>query len=254
VVTYNPHLCTSERYKQFYVSVDFEKLIPLEQHGYTQRKIATMVNTNYYTGIRSYPRPWNILGHYRKLWCNGWKFDFKDIMKSERCLQYTKRQRLARIAERFPIGSFELYGAGWDGRKAGWFYRFFPDRPYRDALGPFRGSNLEIMAKYRFVLAFENYASDEGYISEKFFDPILAGAVPIYRGDKNIANFVDPDCFVDSRKFRSLKHLFYFIRECPECEWQRMRQAGRDFLRSKKADVFRPDYFANVMLSAVLGD
>jgi hypothetical protein len=211
-----------------------------------------MVNTNYYTGIRSYPRPWNIVGYYRKLWCGGWKFGFKDILKSELCLQYMERQKFARAAERFPEGILEIYGAGWDGRKGGWYYRLFPDRPYRDALGPFQGSNLEIMAKYRFVVAFENYASDEGYISEKFFDPILAGAVPIYRGDKNILNLVDGECFVDARQFRNHIELLEFARDCPEVEWETMRQAGRKFFKSTRAEVFRPKHFANVMLEAVL--
>ena len=252
VVTYNPHLCTSDRYKRFYVSVDLGKQVPLEQSGYSQRKIAAMVNTNYYTGIRSYPRPWNIVGYYRKLWRDGWQFGFNDILKSERCLQYMERQRVARAAERFPQGILDIYGAGWAGRKSGWFYRFFPDRPYRDALGPFQGSNLEIMAKYRFVLAFENYASDEGYISEKFFDPILAGAVPIYCGDKKILNHFDRKFFVDARQFKNHIELLEFARDCPESEWESMRQAGRNFLISTQAEVFCPKHFANVMLEAVL--
>lgn len=252
VVTYNPHLCTSDRYKRFYVSVDLEKMSPLNRCGYSQRRNAVIVNTNYYTGIRSYPRPWNFLAYYRKLWRDGWEFGFNDILKSERCLQYMERQRVARAAERFPKGILEIYGAGWDGRKGGWYYRFFPDRPYRDALGPFQGSNLEIMAKYRFVIAFENYVSDEGYISEKFFDPILAGAVPIYCGDKNILNLVDGKCFVDARQFKNHIALLEFARDCPEVEWETMRQAGRNFLKSTRAEVFRPKHFANVMLEAVL--
>jgi hypothetical protein len=252
VVTYNPKLCTSDRYKRFYVSVDLEKMSPLDRCGYSLKKNAVMVNTNYYTGVRSYPRPWNFLAYYRKLWLDGWEFGFNDIFKSERCLQYMERQRVARAAERFPKGTLDIYGAGWDGHKSGWFYRFFPDRAYRDALGPFQGSNLEVMSNYRFVIAFENYASDEGYISEKFFDPILAGAVPIYCGDKNISKIVDPQCFVDARSFSNYEQLLKFTQECSESEWESMRKAGREFLESARAAVFRPEHFANVMLEAVL--
>jgi hypothetical protein len=57
------------------------------------------------------------------------------------------------------------------------------------------------MARYRFVLAFENSICPD-YVTEKFFDPLAAGSVPVYRGAPNIADFAPGEgCFVDASTF-----------------------------------------------------
>eukprot|EP01033_Poteriospumella_lacustris_P005267 gene5267-3763_t len=41
----------------------------------------------------------------------------------------------------------------------------------------------EAMAKYKFYLAFEN-TNERGYVTEKVFDALYAGVVPVYLGSK----------------------------------------------------------------------
>lgn len=48
-----------------------------------------------------------------------------------------------------------------------------------------RATKLEIIANYKFTLAFEN-AIGKDYVTEKFFDPLIAGSVPIYLGAPNV--------------------------------------------------------------------
>ena len=71
---------------------------------------------------------------------------------------------------------------------------------------------------YKFVLAFEN-AIDTDFVTEKFYDPLLAGSVPVYLGAPNIEDFAPGDnCFVDVRQFENPQSLAGFIQACYEDE------------------------------------
>ena len=56
------------------------------------------------------------------------------------------------------------------------------------------------LSKYKFSICFENSIT-AGYISEKIFDCFYAGTIPIYYGDPNVKESIDPDSFIDFRKF-----------------------------------------------------
>jgi hypothetical protein len=69
----------------------------------------------------------------------------------------------------------------------------------RDDLG--RATKLDILSRYRFNLAYEN-CIDRDYVTEKWFDCLLAGCVPVYLGAPNIAEFAPaPDSYVDATAF-----------------------------------------------------
>lgn len=75
-------------------------------------------------------------------------------------------------------------------------------------------TKMELYSRYQFVIAFENSCATD-YVTEKFFDPLVAGAVPIYLGAPNIDEFAPgKNCFVDTRKFNSPKALADFITAC----------------------------------------
>lgn len=68
-------------------------------------------------------------------------------------------------------------------------------------------TKMEIIKKYKFVIAFEN-ALYPDYVTEKFFDPLLAGTVPIYYGAPNIDEFTPGNnCFIDVRGYKKPKDL-----------------------------------------------
>ncbi len=60
----------------------------------------------------------------------------------------------------------------------------------RQLPGPDRGwrTKLEVISRYKFCLAFENSRTVD-YVTEKFFHPLMAGTVPVYRGAPNVADF-----------------------------------------------------------------
>lgn len=75
-------------------------------------------------------------------------------------------------------------------------------------------SKMGLYEGYKFVIAFENSCAED-YVTEKFFDPLLAGAVPVYFGAPNIDEFAPGDhCYVNVRKFRSPTDLAVHLQAC----------------------------------------
>jgi hypothetical protein len=70
-----------------------------------------------------------------------------------------------------------------------------------------RTTKQKALARYKFTLAFEN-ACYRDYVTEKFFQPLRAGSVPVYFGAPNIDAFAPGDnCFIDVRAFAGPREL-----------------------------------------------
>ena len=81
-----------------------------------------------------------------------------------------------------------------------------------------RKERLDVFRKHKFVIAFEN-AIDEDYVTDIFFDPLLAGSVPVYLGAPNIEDFAPGDnCFVDVRQYENPQLLVNLINACYDDE------------------------------------
>ena len=64
-----------------------------------------------------------------------------------------------------------------------------------------RVAKLRTIARYRFTLAFENSIAPD-YVTEKFFDPLIAGSVPVVLGAPDVADYAPaPGSFLDVRDF-----------------------------------------------------
>ena len=115
--------------------------------------------------------------------------------------------------------SFSLYGFGWDQRV---FYGFL--RPFNKVAAArkflysppssYRGecsSKRDILKNYKFSIIFENYSSTESFITEKIFDCMFSGCIPIYFGSQAITRYVPSSCFIDFRNFSSFSELTLFL-------------------------------------------
>lgn len=68
-------------------------------------------------------------------------------------------------------------------------------------------TKAETIAKYKFTIAFENSIAED-YVTEKFFDPLEVGSVPIYLGAPNIDEFAPGEnCFINVKNFPSVEDL-----------------------------------------------
>ncbi len=72
---------------------------------------------------------------------------------------------------------------------------------------PGRAAKLEILRQYHFCLAIEN-SLETNLVTEKWYDCLRAGCVPVYLGAPNIGEFLPGDgCFVDLRDGRSVAEI-----------------------------------------------
>lgn len=90
-------------------------------------------------------------------------------------------------------------------------------RPNRWLDGPDLGrkTKIETIGRYRFCLALENSIAPD-YVTEKIFDPLLAGAVPVYLGAPNVAEFVPEHSFINAASFATPADLAAYLRHLVE--------------------------------------
>jgi hypothetical protein len=100
------------------------------------------------------------------------------------------------------------------------------------------GPRHELYGRYKFTLAFENSIATD-YVTEKFFEPLGAGSVPVYRGTSEVEEFAPgPHCFINADAFESPAHLGQYVEHLDhhEDEYQalhawRSQELSPSFLR-----------------------
>ncbi|KAL4183442.1 hypothetical protein AMTRI_Chr11g98260 [Amborella trichopoda] len=89
---------------------------------------------------------------------------------------------------------------------------FYPECGSRTGHAPKWWDHLHCaMSHYKFVLAIEN-TETESYVTEKLFYALDSGAVPIYFGAPNVADFVPPHSIINGKKFESLGALAKYVK------------------------------------------
>lgn len=74
-----------------------------------------------------------------------------------------------------------------------------------------RPSKIRAIAPYKFTLAFENAISRD-YVTEKFFDPLMIGSVPVYLGAPNVDEHIPGDhCYINVNDFPTPRALAAYL-------------------------------------------
>ena len=74
-------------------------------------------------------------------------------------------------------------------------------------------TKLRVLRNYTYTLAFENSLAED-YVTEKFFQPLMTGAIPIYLGAPNVEDFAPGDnCYIDAARFPDPRDLAAYIRD-----------------------------------------
>ncbi len=158
---------------------------------------------------------------------------------------YSERLRAIKY---FSGSNFDLYGYGWD-RKPGFPYCFFSryiKRAYRGTVE----DQISTLSKYKFAACFEN-AVFEGYLTEKIFNCLFAGTIPIYYGAPDIEKYVPKECFIDFRQFKNYKELDAFLENMTQAQIDSCRFAAFEYLQSPKTELFSEGHFAETIFSLI---
>ncbi len=153
---------------------------------------------------------------------------------------YTERLRaLKHFAAAGPI---DLWGRGWE-TGLGDLDAEFGDAVRRTWRGPV-DDKYEAMSRYRFAICYENMVLD-GWITEKLFDCLYSGVIPIYLGAPDVGEAVDPACYIDARQFADYHEMQRYLDAMSPTDYERLRTAGREYLASPLFRQFSPDGFAD---------
>lgn len=135
---------------------------------------------------------------------------------------------------------FHLYGRNWS--MAVQHVKAIRRLPFANRPKPCE-DKLRTLSFYRFALVMENCIFP-GYITEKLFDAMLAGTVPIYLGAPDIEDFVPTCCFVDLRQYSDFQELWDDISSWTQDRWTKYILAIREFIESDKYRPFREETVA----------
>ena len=158
---------------------------------------------------------------------------------------YSERLKSIRYFEKHKPEEFDLYGFGWDQLVN-----------TKQAFTSYRGvvkNKWEVLPKYKFAICYENNHSQPGYITEKIFDCLRADCVPVYWGAPNIEAYVNPDCFIDRRKFESNEELDAYLSGLTESDYEKFREAGRKYLQTDQFKQFLSPAFVETFVRVVCG-
>lgn len=174
-------------------------------------------------------------------------------------------------------GEIDLYGVGWEGppfrvgesrtptvvRNLRHRIDAAVDRawPRRDPLlaaarRVYRGpvsSKSATLGGYTFSICFENMVLD-GWVTEKLFDCLRAGTVPVYLGAPDVDRWVWPECYVDMRRFTSYAELGEFLHSLSPAEIDAYREAAREYFASDAFYPFTKEAFAEIFEEIVRED
>ena len=170
---------------------------------------------------------------------------------------YTERERAIRWFEENHPGEFDLFGIGWDRftftgpkplralNRINLFTRLFAPR-FPSYKGPV-DFKRPVLEKYKFAIAYENAREVPGYITEKIFDCMFAGCVPVYRGAPDIAKYVPRACFIDRREFKTHDELYAFMKAITPADYAAKIGAIAGYLASDKPYQFSDKCFAETV-------
>jgi hypothetical protein len=164
---------------------------------------------------------------------------------------YSARRTTIRHFEQAHPDSFDLFGVRWNRQSTlnekYMFWKYGLYKSYRGAIK----NKWEVMPNYLFSICYENVRDVPGYVTEKIFDSMRCGCVPIYWGANNICDYVDAEAFIDRRRFKSDVELDEYISNMTEHEYSKYQNAIQKYLAGPRFAKFLPSAFADTIISTL---
>ena len=178
-----------------------------------------------------------------------------------------RRVEAIRFFEQHAPERFALYGHGWDippvapghfgrisKRLNEWKRRWKPGPPpFPSFKGPI-DRKPAILDRARFSICYENSRGSPGYISEKIFDCLTSGCVPVYIGTTHASPPIPAGCFIDGDAFDTPHAMLAFLDAIDAARFAEYQRAIRAFLDSPDARRFTNAHWCETLVTRILAD
>lgn len=190
----------------------------------------------------------------------------KEMRRPSDISLYQQRLRLIRGFETQAPQLFSLYGKAWDippvvpgfsGRLVKLFQQWRQKRSGARPFPSWRGtvaSKDDVLLRAKFSLCYENLRGGAGYVTEKLFDSMVNGCLPVYAGASDIAARVPPVCYVDGDRFDEVADLIEYLEGIDQAEYSARQHSMHAFLRSEAGLRFGQDHFCRTLVTGIMGD
>lgn len=148
--------------------------------------------------------------------------------------KYSSRRDIINYFNKFYPNDFDLYGYGWN-----------ESNVYKGSVRYKFNTYLE----YKFVFCMEN-AIYNGYVTEKIFDALFSGCVPIYFETKELPDNIYIK--IDKTDLYSMDNLYKKIKEMPEDEYMNYLKNISDYVLSNDIKKYSGEYFAKTIAEEIL--
>lgn len=188
---------------------------------------------------------------------------FREVLPSD---LYLERINTIRWYEKHAPDKFELYGMGWSKPAPAFDFfgkarrsipsmraKLFGHKPFPSYRGEVRDKG-EVLSRSKFSYCYENSRDLSNYITEKIFDSLVCGCVPVYWGADNVLDYIPADCFIDRRDFKNTAEVHEFLLSISPADYANYQSNIARFLKGGAARVFSSEYFVSVVVNNVTQD
>lgn len=112
-------------------------------------------------------------------------------------------------------------------------------------------SSLSLLQNYKYTFAYENHSASGSLISERIWDALWSGCVPIYMGNTNITDVIPSECFISASSFYSPSDIIDYIKSLSPAQWLDTYNCIREFLSSSAIEKYLPNNVASYILSVI---
>lgn len=187
----------------------------------------------YMTPERSYVKN---ISRKRELICliNSYKLNYHNSQNNI----YSERIKIINFFEN--KNDFNLYGHNW--------------QFYSKSLKNYKGNinnKIEIYTNHDFSFIFENSNNELGGISEKIWDSLAAGCIPVYYGAPNVTDYIPKKCIIEFNSFSGLNELYDYLKRMSSNEKNKRREVIEKFMSSNDYKKFTSIGFCKTIINNI---
>jgi hypothetical protein len=174
---------------------------------------------------------------------------------------YSSRKSLIEWFNHNALDDFDLYGYDWNKR---YFqhpslltflnrFKIFTER--KSIYKCYKGevlSKIDTISNYKFSISFENAKEIDGYLTEKIFDSMISGSIPIYYGDPGIDSRIPKECYIRFEDFNGHADLYDYIKNISQREYSNYLKSISNFLKGDAVHIFSASASAIILIDKIM--